>query len=90
MPSGCPASGARVFLKASGEVLLNGKLLTASQLKDALSTLSPRPTIICYSRDSAQGEPPASMGIVLDSIMALRLPVGLFTDATFATPVRGD
>lgn len=85
-PGACPETGATVYLKASGGVLLNGRPIEASQLKDALSALKPRPTMICYSRDNPQGDPPSNMAVVMDALIAQGLPVGLFTDASFATP----
>lgn len=85
-PGACPASGARVWLQATGEVLLNGRPLAAPRLQDALSALQPRPTVICYARENAEDEPPPTMETVLEALMAQRLPIGLYTDDTFATP----
>jgi hypothetical protein len=88
MPGQCPDSGAKVLLKASGDVVLNGQSMPAARLKAALSALTPKPTVICYSRDNPTGKPPATMSVVFDAIMALKLPIGMFTDATFTTPVK--
>jgi hypothetical protein len=90
MPTGCPDDGAKVFLSAHGVVTLNGRQVEASKLIDALMALSPKPTVVCYSREAPQGEPHESMKVVLDAIIAMRLPIGLFTDATFKTAVRPD
>jgi hypothetical protein len=88
MSNGCPKSGAKIFLSADGIVTLNGRKVDAAQLKNALLSLSPKPTMVCYSREAPQGEPPPAMPAVLDAIMAMRLPIGLFTDGTFTVPVK--
>ena len=90
MAAGCPESGAKVFLTVDGQVTLNGRKVQVSHLAAELQALTPKPSVICYSRENPQGESPATMRTVLDAIMSLRLPVGLFTDATFQTPVRPD
>jgi hypothetical protein len=86
--STCPSTGTRVYLNANGSVTLNGQTMEAAKLKDALQRLAPKPTVVCYSRANGTGDPPASVEVVLEAIMATRLPIGLFTDATFVTPVR--
>jgi hypothetical protein len=88
MTQGCPETGARVFLSSTGEVTLNGRPVAATELKNELLALAPAPTVICYSREDAAGEPHPSVQTVLEALMATRLPIGLFTDATFKTPVR--
>jgi len=88
MPNGCPDSGAKVFLSELGVVTLNGRQVEASKLKVALLSLSPKPTVVCYSREIPKGEPHSSMPLVLDAIMALGLPIGLYTDSTFTVPVK--
>jgi predicted transcriptional regulator len=87
MTQACPESGARVFLFATGHVTLNGRRMEATQLIDALMALAPAPTVICYSREDATGEPHPSVETVLEALMATQLPIGLFTDASFQTPV---
>jgi hypothetical protein len=84
----CPTTGAKVFMNSAGVVTLNGKQIQASALKDALAKLSPKPTVICYSRENPAAEPHPSMQTVLDAIISMQLPVGLFTDGTFTTPVK--
>ncbi len=84
----CPPTGAKVFMNSAGVVTLNGKQIQASALKDALAKISPKPTVICYSRENPTGEPHPSMQTVMEAIISMNLPVGLFTDATFSTPVR--
>jgi hypothetical protein len=84
----CPSTGARVFLSAEGVVTLNGQKVEAPVLKGALEALKPKPTVVCYARENAAGEPNPAMGVVLDAITATRLPIGLFTDSTFRTVVK--
>ena len=88
MAVGCPDTGARVFLTADGRVTLNGRKVESSHLAAELQALTPKPTVICYSRENPQGEPHPAMTVVLQAIMSARLPVGLFSDATFQTPVK--
>jgi hypothetical protein len=87
-PTACPSTGAKVFMNSAGAVTLNGKQIQASALKGALAKLSPKPTVVCYSRENPAGEPHPAMQTVLDAIISMNLPVGLFTDGTFSTPVR--
>jgi hypothetical protein len=61
--------------------------MTADKVREAITSLQPKPTVVCYSRDDPQQEPPPQAEAVMEAIMALRLPVGFFTDATFRTPV---
>ena len=88
MAGGCPDTGAKVYLAADGNVTLNGRKVEAAHLAAELQALNPKPTVVCYSRANPQREPPPTMTVVLEAIMSVRLPVGLFTDATFQTPVR--
>jgi hypothetical protein len=90
MAAGCPESGARIFLTAGGKVTLNGHLVEPPELAAELQALNPKPTVICYSREKPQTGPPPAMRTVMDAIMSMHLPVGLFTDSTFQTPVRPD
>jgi hypothetical protein len=90
MAAGCPESGAKVFLAADGQVTLNGRKVQVSHLAAELQALVPKPSVICYSRENPHGEPPATMRTVLDAVMSMRLPVGLFTDGTFQTPASPD
>ena len=81
--SACPDTGARVFLTAKGIVSLNGKTIEVAKLKAALEGLTPRPPVICYSRQSDRREPHSSMVEVLDAIISTGIPIGFFTDGTF-------
>jgi hypothetical protein len=87
MGAACPDSGVKIYLHQDGRVTLNGSTIDAANLSAALAKLQPRPTVVCYSRDNPEGEPPPQMQQVLEAIMALRLPIGIFTDRTFKTPV---
>lgn len=87
MGSGCPESGVRIYLDRHGTVTVNGGAVALEKLASVLAAIQPRPTVVCYSREDAQQEPPAQYQAVIEAIMALRLPVGLFTDNTFKTPV---
>jgi hypothetical protein len=87
-PDGCPSTGARVFLAANGTVTLNGKVVDVSRLKSTLGDITPKPTVICYSRETPDAEPPPTMKPVLDAIISLQVPIGLYTDSTFTVRLK--
>jgi hypothetical protein len=82
----CPASAVRVFLSGSGGVLLNGRSVEASRLSTELTAIKPQPTLVCYSRERPWGKPPSTVKVVLDALIALKVPLRFYTDATFTTP----
>ncbi len=84
----CPESGVRLFITSDGTVTLNGGTIEVGALHDALLALNPTPTVVCYSRDNATGEPPAAATQAMDAIIELQLPVALYTDSTFKTAVQ--
>jgi hypothetical protein len=88
MSEGCPDSGVRIYLDAKGAITVNGQIVRAADLPQALASLKPQPTEVCYSRANPQGEPPPDAMAVMEAIIALRLPVGFYTDATFKTRVK--
>ena len=88
MSEGCPDSGVRIYLDAAGVITVNGHVVPPADLPQALASLKPQPTEVCYSRANAQGEPPPGAMAVMEAIIALRLPVSLYTDGTFKTRVN--
>jgi hypothetical protein len=88
MDRGCPESGVRIYLDRHGKVTVNGKAVSLESLGGTLAAIEPRPTVVCYSRDDPQREPPAQASAVMQAIIALRLPVGIFTDKAFKTPAQ--
>ena len=88
MSEECPASGVRIYVDAAGAITVNGQVVLAANLRQSLASLKPQPTVVCYSRANAQGEPPPEAMAVMEAIIALRLPVGFYTDETFKTPVK--
>jgi hypothetical protein len=86
--AGCPDSGVRIYLDRHGKVTVNGKSVGLENLGGTLAAIQPRPTVVCYSRDDLQREPPAQASAVMSAIMSLRLPIGFFTDKTYRTPVQ--
>jgi hypothetical protein len=84
----CPESGVRIYLDKHGKVTVNGKAVSLESLGGTLAAIQPRPTVICYARDAPQLEPPAQASVVMTTMISLRLPIGIFTDNTFKTPVR--
>jgi hypothetical protein len=87
MSRSCPDSGVRIYLHRDGSVTVNGVPVEAGKVREVVTHLVPKPTVVCYARDDPQKEPPPQAQAVVEAIIALRLPVGFFTDATFSTPV---
>jgi hypothetical protein len=85
---GRPASIVRIYVNAGGVITVNGRVVGAANLKQALESLKPTPTEVWYSRANAQGEPPAGGMAVMEAIVAMRLPVAFYTDDTFKTRVK--
>jgi hypothetical protein len=88
MSDGCPDSGVRIYVDAAGTITVNGQIVRAADLPQALASLKPHPTEVCYSRANPQGEPRPESIAVMEAIVALRLPVGFYTDGTFKTRVK--
>jgi hypothetical protein len=86
--AGCPDSAVRIYVDGVGVITVNGRVVSVADLSQTLSSLKPRPTEVCYSRASAQGEPPPEVMPVIQAIMALRVPVSFYTDKTFKTRVK--
>jgi hypothetical protein len=86
--AGCPESGVRIYLDRHGKVTVNGRAVGLENLAGTLAAIQPRPTVVCYSRDDPQREPPAQASAVMAAIMSLRLPIGFFTDKTYKTPAQ--
>jgi hypothetical protein len=85
--SPCPATAVKVFLASDGNVVVNDKTVSSSDLKGVLEQISPRPTEVCYSRENPNSAPPPQMASVLDNIAALRAPIAFYTDRTFTKRV---
>src|SRR5207244_11678191 len=83
-----PAVGGSMNLGAAGVITVSGHVVPDAHLPQALASLKQQPTEICYSRANAQGEPPPGTMAVMEAIIALRLPVSLYTDGTFKSRVN--
>ncbi|MEZ5498861.1 MAG: hypothetical protein R3E77_05440 [Steroidobacteraceae bacterium] len=86
--SACPATGARLYVTSTGIVTLNGDVVDVNAVKEALANIDPPPTVACYSRDAAAGEPHPATSQVIDAIIAQQLPVAFYTDNTFKIAVK--
>jgi len=82
----CPKSAVRVFVTATGGVVLNGRSIEANCFGAELTLVKPQPIMVCYSRESFHGKPPPTVPSVLDATMALKVPIRFYTDSTFVTP----
>ena len=86
MSTRCPESGTRVFVSSSGIVTLNGTVVEPENLLAALRALEPPPTVLCYAREAPIVAPQATLKLIVDALMAMRLPINFFTDASFQVP----
>jgi hypothetical protein len=86
----CHKLGAKVHVSGAGLITLNGETVAAAELARTISELSPKPSEVCYVRGDPQGEPPPEALEALEAIMAVGLPVALFTDATFSQRIGAD
>jgi hypothetical protein len=83
----CPKTGAKVLVTASGIVNLNGAVVPVDNLAAALNAVTPRPTEVCYFREKAAGDPPATVRIATNAIISTRLPISFYSDASFSSRV---
>jgi hypothetical protein len=88
MSEGCPDSGVRIYVDDRGVITVNGQIVRPADLRQALASLKPPPTEVCYSRAKPQGEPPPEATVAIEAIIALRLPVAFYTDGTFRKRVK--
>jgi hypothetical protein len=84
----CPERGVRIYVGGRNEVTVNGVRVANMDMVRHLMKLAPAPELVCFV-NAALPESPFAAGTALSSVAAvLRLPIVLYTDGTFATPLR--
>jgi hypothetical protein len=86
----CPDSGVRIYVSEYGVVTLNGRVINLEDLREALVSLKPAPSEVCFSHGtpaSQETETAVSAAVVAAgrTILDSKLPRSTYTDATFQT-----
>ena len=84
----CPDRGVRIYVGDGNEVTVNGVRVADMDMVRHLMKLAPAPELVCFV-NATRPESPFAAGMALSSVAGvLRLPIILYTDGTFATPLR--
>ncbi len=83
--SGAP--GTKIYVFASGAVLVDERPVTAEQLADELAMLKQRKGVVWYAREHGERNPTPEQFATFDAIVAAQLPIALFIDREFQRPV---
>jgi hypothetical protein len=89
MGSPCPESGTRILVSSNGRVTLNGTEVPPENLLEALRALDPSPTTLCYFAERPVEAPQATMKLIVDALMAMRMPISFYTDPLFQVSRNG-
>jgi hypothetical protein len=84
----CPTDAVRIYLDDEGQTIVNGTNVASGELLSYLSALTPRPKRACYALAVTQTGPSGSGTGVLVDIGILKLPLALYGDNSFTTPVQ--
>lgn len=87
LPKKCPRAAVRLYIDQGGVVTVNGVQVTPQTLPQYLRRLKPAPKLACYSVAGTTGRPLGSAMQVIVTVSQLDLPLEVYTDHTFATPV---
>lgn len=74
----------KVSVLQAGDLLLDGRAITLSELEMAMQEAAKTSETVWYYREAAAGEPPAIALTVMQLIARNKLPVRLFTTPDFA------
>ena len=81
---------ARISTLANGNVLLDGKPISLSDLDKALAALKTNHGVVWYFREDAQQEPPPQAMEAIKLVVKYRLPISMSTKADFSDAVGAD
>ena len=85
---GCPDSAVRIYLDVAGFITVNGHVVRAADLSQAVISLKPSPSAVCFAPVDPLSQPSPEAVAVIKAIIALRLPTLFYTDGTFTERVR--
>ena len=78
----------RLYVDESGIVSVNGAHVAPGVLLQYIRRLNPAPKLACYSVAGTTGRPLGSATQVIVILSELELPLEVYTDDTFSTPVN--
>jgi hypothetical protein len=84
----CPDSAARIYLDVAGFITVNGNVVRVADLSQAVTSLRPSPSGVCFAPVDPLSQPRPEAIAVINAIIALRLPVRFYTDGTFTERAR--
>lgn len=93
MNSDSQAPHIAVLMTKDATLVLDGKTATLDQVKSAIGAMQKSGGKFWYAREGGDREPTPAQDALIQQMFGYvaqaRLPVRLFTDATFTTPVPG-
>jgi hypothetical protein len=84
----CPMEGLRINVDAEGVITVNGNQVELLDVSKYLQRIRPTPKIACYSLASTARRPLMAGISVIEDVALLDLPLEVFADSTFNTPVK--
>jgi hypothetical protein len=84
----CPIDGVRIYVDAKNQIIVNGINIASDKLFMHLRGLTPAPKRACYAVAASHAGPPVDAMTVLTDVGILKLPLALYADDSFTTPVQ--
>jgi len=81
----------KIFVRKSGDVILDGNTTSIEVLKNVLMALAQRNGVVLYSRESPEdSEPPAIAKAIINLVIENRLPIRMCKNSDFAEAIEPD
>jgi hypothetical protein len=81
---------AKVSVFTDGRITLNGRSITLAGLHSAFTDLAKTHGVVWYYREASSTEPHPNAMLVIQEIVAARLPVSMSTKPDYSDVVRSD
>ncbi len=78
----------KVYVDRKGEITSNGNIVSLEELDKQLKELKENNGAVHYSRTNVTNDPPEECMKVFQLVVEYELPIKLYTDKTFKTPVK--
>ncbi|MGC1376629.1 MAG: hypothetical protein WA821_10405 [Anaerolineales bacterium] len=79
----------KIFVRKSGDVILDGNTTSMEVLKNVLMALAQRNGVVLYSRESPEdSEPPAIAKTIISLVIENRLPIRMCKNSDFAEAIE--
>jgi hypothetical protein len=88
LPQKCPTEGVRINVDAEAVITVNGVQVEQLRISQYLKHLTPVPKIACYSLASTARRPLMTAIGVIEDVALLDLPLEVFADNSFNTPMK--